>query len=157
MIGKPCAHDCSLVQVGVAAVVCAVTCLGCRRSQGRKSDPYTPGSNKKNLLGRGSRRSSSSGDYAMVAMDEGHALSDSDEQSTGTFARGDEESAVVARVLTADYGDDGGSAKKKPPGDAPEVSTDFLVQDSPDGNVNDWLQEDPPKKQKIKVDYSSYD
>ena len=147
------------MQGGITAVICAVACLGCRRnSLRRSSDPYTPGSNRKNLLGRGSRRSSSSGDYAMVAMDEGHSQSDSEEHSAGTFAGRDAEDVVVARVLTADYGEESaGSADKKKQEDAPEVSTDFLVQDNPDGNVDDWLQAEPPKKEKIKVDYSSYD
>ena len=138
--------------------MCAVVFFGCCRNSQRNSDPYTPGSNKKNLLGRGSRKGSSSGDYAMVAMDEGHGLSDSEEQSAGTLAGRDEETAVVARVLTTEYDDEGSdSAKKKQQENAPEISTDFLVQDRPDGNVDDWLQAEPPKKEKIKVDYSSYD
>lgn len=149
-------------QVGVTAVMCAVACLGCRQnSQCRKSDPYTPGSNKKNLLGGGGRTN----DYAMVAMDEGHGMSDSEEQSASALGRGnapterDEESPIVARVLSADYGDEknGDSTKKHHREDAPEISTDFLAQDGSDGNVDDWLQTDPPKKEKIKIDYSSYD
>lgn len=154
VFGVSVAHPCALVQVGVLAVICAAVCLGCQRNSRRhNSDPYTPGSNKKNLLGRGSRRGSSSGDYAMVAIDEGHATSDSED---GATVGRDEKGTVVARVLTADYDDESGTKKKQQEA-APEISTDFLVQDSPDGNVDDWLQAEPPKKQKIKVDYSSYD
>jgi hypothetical protein len=89
----------------------------------------------------------------MVAIDEGHAASDSEE---GAFVGRDEKGAIVARVLTADY-DDETDTKKTQQENAPEISTDFLVQDSADGNVDDWLQAEPPKKEKIKVDYSSYD
>ena len=62
--------------------MCAVVCFGCCRNSQRNSDPYTPGSNKKNLLGRGSRKGSSSGDYAMV-MSNGDVIDGEDAKISG--------------------------------------------------------------------------
>lgn len=65
------------------------------------------------------------------------------------------EEIAVARVLDHD-GEAAASsaAKSQQEKEAPVISTDFLAQDD---NVDDWLQEEPAKKEKIKVDYSNYD
>lgn len=136
----------SAAMAGVVAVVCALACLGCRKNC-RKSDvPYTPGSNRKNLLGKA--RDNSGGDYAMVALDEG--LSDAEDPAAA------QEESDVARVLNAADDDDAAAAaaevaKKKDA--APPISTDFLADE---GGVDDWLAAEPTKKEKHKVDYSSY-
>ena len=138
-------------------VMCAVACVACRQNcQRRSSDPYTPGSNKKNLLGSRTSQRDGSGAYAMVALDEAHGLSggsDSEDPGGPVVARAEE--IAVARVLDHD-GEAAASsaAKSQQEKEAPVISTDFLAQDD---NVDDWLQEEPAKKEKIKVDYSNYD
>jgi hypothetical protein len=133
--------------VGIAAVCFAAACLGCRQSCRRKAGPpYTPGSARKNLLGK--PRDSSSGDYAMVALDDG--LSDTEDPA----AVAAKDLAPIARVLDVEGDDDAAAAAATQPKEiTPPISTDFLAED---GAVDDWLAAEPTKKEKIKVDYSSY-